>query len=157
MFFLSFPQHIFLLLSVVLACFLNGSFFFIVPAGLRTYMHTTMDIVWVSSLGTWLSFPWNYMRSEMWKWEYLACIFYRNSIPAGLWNVFQELTRVREACKRCSFTKLHLSCQMFTHLFVTYLADAGTGEPGGEERGDSSDFLMEDMIPTFKTAIRAVR
>lgn len=48
---------------------------------------------------------------------------------------------------------------MFTSFFffLTCLADAGTGEPMGEERGDSSDFLMEDMIPTFKTAIRAVR
>jgi len=46
---------------------------------------------------------------------------------------------------------------MFTELFLTCFADAGTGEPMAEERGESSDFLMEDMIPTFKTAIRAVR
>lgn len=41
--------------------------------------------------------------------------------------------------------------------FLTCFADAGTGEPMAEDRGDNNDFLMEDMIPTFKTAIRAVR
>ncbi|OXB56341.1 hypothetical protein ASZ78_004342 [Callipepla squamata] len=47
--------------------------------------------------------------------------------------------------------------RMKAYAFWQSSEDAGTGEPGGEERGDSGDFLMEDMIPTFKTAIRAVR
>ncbi|KAM9644843.1 potassium voltage-gated channel subfamily KQT member 3 [Morphnus guianensis] len=47
--------------------------------------------------------------------------------------------------------------RMKAYAFWQSSEDAGTGEPMAEERGDSSDFLMEDMIPTFKTAIRAVR
>ncbi|NXU49229.1 KCNQ3 protein, partial [Turnix velox] len=47
--------------------------------------------------------------------------------------------------------------RMKAYAFWQSSEDAGTGEPMGEERGDSNDFLMEDMIPTFKTAIRAVR
>ncbi|NXR02191.1 KCNQ3 protein, partial [Sagittarius serpentarius] len=46
--------------------------------------------------------------------------------------------------------------RMKAYAFWQSSEDAGTGEPMAEERGDSSDFLMEDMIPTFKTAIRAV-
>ncbi|KAJ7424671.1 Potassium voltage-gated channel subfamily KQT member 3 [Pitangus sulphuratus] len=42
-------------------------------------------------------------------------------------------------------------------IIILLHEDAGTGEPMAEDRGDSNDFLMEDMIPTFKTAIRAVR
>lgn len=37
------------------------------------------------------------------------------------------------------------------------LPDAGTGEPMAEDRGYGNDFLIEDMIPTLKAAIRAVR
>ncbi|XP_053915661.1 potassium voltage-gated channel subfamily KQT member 3 isoform X1 [Cuculus canorus] len=47
--------------------------------------------------------------------------------------------------------------RMKAYAFWQTSEDAGTGENIAEERGDSSDFLMEDMIPTFKTAIRAVR
>ncbi|KAM9573889.1 potassium voltage-gated channel subfamily KQT member 3 isoform 3-T3 [Guaruba guarouba] len=47
--------------------------------------------------------------------------------------------------------------RMKAYAFWQSSEDAGTGEPMAEERGDGSDFLMEDMIPTFKTAIRAVR
>ncbi|NXB71265.1 KCNQ3 protein, partial [Donacobius atricapilla] len=47
--------------------------------------------------------------------------------------------------------------RMKAYAFWQSSEDAGTGEPTAEERGDSSDFPMEDMIPTFKTAIRAVR
>lgn len=94
------------------------------------------------------------------------------AVPAELGDPFQELTREKGTCKRCSFAKLHLLYVVLqsarppskycvvrcSHsFFLTCFADAGTGEPMAEERGDSSDFLMEDMIPTFKTAIRAVR
>lgn len=37
------------------------------------------------------------------------------------------------------------------------LPDAGTGDPMAEDRGYGNDFLIEDMIPTLKAAIRAVR
>lgn len=37
------------------------------------------------------------------------------------------------------------------------LSDAGTGDPTVEDRGYGNDFLIEDMIPTLKAAIRAVR
>ncbi|RMC14843.1 hypothetical protein DUI87_07019 [Hirundo rustica rustica] len=47
--------------------------------------------------------------------------------------------------------------RMKAYAFWQSSEDAGTGEPMAEERGESSDFPMEDMIPTFKTAIRAVR
>ncbi|NWI57240.1 KCNQ3 protein, partial [Calyptomena viridis] len=47
--------------------------------------------------------------------------------------------------------------RMKAYAFWQSSEDAGTGEPMAEDRGDSGDFLMEDMIPTFKTAIRAVR
>ncbi|NXC37499.1 KCNQ3 protein, partial [Xiphorhynchus elegans] len=47
--------------------------------------------------------------------------------------------------------------RMKAYAFWQSSEDAGTGEPMAEDRGDNSDFLMEDMIPTFKTAIRAVR
>ncbi|XP_050178227.1 potassium voltage-gated channel subfamily KQT member 3 [Myiozetetes cayanensis] len=47
--------------------------------------------------------------------------------------------------------------RMKAYAFWQSSEDAGTGEPMAEDRGDSNDFLMEDMIPTFKTAIRAVR
>ncbi|NWW34980.1 KCNQ3 protein, partial [Panurus biarmicus] len=47
--------------------------------------------------------------------------------------------------------------RMKAYAFWQSSEDAGTGEPMAEDRGDNSDFPMEDMIPTFKTAIRAVR
>ncbi|NWH84924.1 KCNQ3 protein, partial [Aegithalos caudatus] len=47
--------------------------------------------------------------------------------------------------------------RMKAYAFWQSSEDAGTGEAMAEERGDSSDFPVEDMIPTFKTAIRAVR
>ncbi|KAF4798206.1 Potassium voltage-gated channel subfamily KQT member 3 [Turdus rufiventris] len=47
--------------------------------------------------------------------------------------------------------------RMKAYAFWQSSEDAGTGEPMAEDRGDSGDFPMEDMIPTFKTAIRAVR
>ncbi|XP_064363956.1 potassium voltage-gated channel subfamily KQT member 3 isoform X2 [Dromaius novaehollandiae] len=47
--------------------------------------------------------------------------------------------------------------RMKAYAFWQSSEDAGTGEPMAEDRGDSNEFLMEDMIPTFKTAIRAVR
>ncbi|NXF86863.1 KCNQ3 protein, partial [Eubucco bourcierii] len=47
--------------------------------------------------------------------------------------------------------------RMKAYAFWQSSEDAGTGEPMAEERGESNDFLMEEMIPTFKTAIRAVR
>ncbi|XP_064010370.1 potassium voltage-gated channel subfamily KQT member 3 isoform X1 [Pogoniulus pusillus] len=47
--------------------------------------------------------------------------------------------------------------RMKAYAFWQSSEDAGAGEPMAEERGESNDFLMEDMIPTFKTAIRAVR
>ena len=37
------------------------------------------------------------------------------------------------------------------------LSDAGTGDPTAEDRGCGNEFLIEDMIPTLKAAIRAVR
>lgn len=37
------------------------------------------------------------------------------------------------------------------------LPDAGTGDPMAEDRDDGNDFLIEDMIPTLKAVIRAVR
>lgn len=35
--------------------------------------------------------------------------------------------------------------------------DAGTGDPMAEDRDYGNDFLIEDMIPTLKAVIRAVR
>lgn len=37
------------------------------------------------------------------------------------------------------------------------LPDAGTGDPMAEDRAYGNDFLIEEMIPTLKAAIRAVR
>ena len=37
------------------------------------------------------------------------------------------------------------------------LSDAGTGDTTAEDSGYGNEFLIEDMIPTLKAAIRAVR
>ncbi|XP_074121527.1 potassium voltage-gated channel subfamily KQT member 3 isoform X3 [Sminthopsis crassicaudata] len=47
--------------------------------------------------------------------------------------------------------------RMKAYAFWQSSEDAGTGEPMTEERGYSNEFLIEDMIPTLKSAIRAVR
>ncbi|XP_044540258.1 potassium voltage-gated channel subfamily KQT member 3 [Gracilinanus agilis] len=47
--------------------------------------------------------------------------------------------------------------RMKAYAFWQSSEDAGTGEPMAEERGYSNEFLIEDMIPTLKSAIRAVR
>ncbi|XP_004679643.1 PREDICTED: potassium voltage-gated channel subfamily KQT member 3, partial [Condylura cristata] len=47
--------------------------------------------------------------------------------------------------------------RMKAYAFWQSSEDAGTGEPMAEDRGYGNDFLMEDMIPTLKAAIRAVR
>lgn len=47
-------------------------------------------------------------------------------------------------------------CGCATEMRVS-LPDAGTGDPLAEDRGYGNDFLIEDMIPTLKAAIRAVR
>ncbi|XP_007659462.2 potassium voltage-gated channel subfamily KQT member 3 isoform X2 [Ornithorhynchus anatinus] len=47
--------------------------------------------------------------------------------------------------------------RMKAYAFWQSSEDAGTGDPLTEERGYSNEFLIEDMIPTLKSAIRAVR
>ncbi|XP_027701327.1 potassium voltage-gated channel subfamily KQT member 3 [Vombatus ursinus] len=47
--------------------------------------------------------------------------------------------------------------RMKAYAFWQSSEDAGTGEPMTEERGYSNEFLIEDMIPTLKSVIRAVR
>ncbi|ELK11649.1 Potassium voltage-gated channel subfamily KQT member 3 [Pteropus alecto] len=47
--------------------------------------------------------------------------------------------------------------RMKAYAFWQSSEDAGTGEPMAEDRGYGNDFLIEDMIPTLKAAIRAVR
>uniref|UniRef100_A0A7M4FYE8 Potassium voltage-gated channel subfamily Q member 3 n=1 Tax=Crocodylus porosus TaxID=8502 RepID=A0A7M4FYE8_CROPO len=47
--------------------------------------------------------------------------------------------------------------RMKAYAFWQSSEEAGTGDPMQEDRGDSNEFLMEDMIPTLKTVIRAVR
>ncbi|XP_078247782.1 potassium voltage-gated channel subfamily KQT member 3 isoform X2 [Pogona vitticeps] len=47
--------------------------------------------------------------------------------------------------------------RMKAYAFWQSSEDAGTGEPLTEDRGYSNEILMEDMIPTLKVAIRAVR
>ncbi|KAJ7338144.1 hypothetical protein JRQ81_010759, partial [Phrynocephalus forsythii] len=47
--------------------------------------------------------------------------------------------------------------RMKAYAFWQSSEDAGTGEPLTEDRGYSNEVLMEDMIPTLKVAIRAVR
>lgn len=42
-------------------------------------------------------------------------------------------------------------------LILCLPPDAGTGDPMAEDRDYGNDFLIEDMIPTLKAAIRAVR
>ena len=42
------------------------------------------------------------------------------------------------------------------NIYVS-LTDAGTSDPMAEDRGYGNDVLIEDMIPTLKAAIRAVR
>ncbi|XP_016071476.1 PREDICTED: potassium voltage-gated channel subfamily KQT member 3 [Miniopterus natalensis] len=47
--------------------------------------------------------------------------------------------------------------RMKAYAFWQSSEDAGTGEPMAEDRDYGNDFLVEDMIPTLKAAIRAVR
>ncbi|KAG8515482.1 Potassium voltage-gated channel subfamily KQT member 3, partial [Galemys pyrenaicus] len=47
--------------------------------------------------------------------------------------------------------------RMKAYAFWQSSEEAGTGEPMVEDRACGNDFLMEDMIPTLKAAIRAVR
>uniref|UniRef100_A0A8C8RAD8 Potassium voltage-gated channel subfamily Q member 3 n=1 Tax=Pelusios castaneus TaxID=367368 RepID=A0A8C8RAD8_9SAUR len=47
--------------------------------------------------------------------------------------------------------------RMKAYAFWQSSEDAGTGDPMTEDRGYSNEFLMEEMIPTLKAAIRAVR
>ncbi|KAI4581833.1 hypothetical protein MJG53_009358 [Ovis ammon polii x Ovis aries] len=47
--------------------------------------------------------------------------------------------------------------RMKAYAFWQSSEDAGTGDPTAEDRGYGNDFLIEDMIPTLKAAIRAVR
>lgn len=47
--------------------------------------------------------------------------------------------------------------RMKAYAFWQSSEDAGTGDPLAEDRGYGNDFLIEDMIPTLKAAIRAVR
>ncbi|EPY77818.1 potassium voltage-gated channel subfamily KQT member 3 isoform 2 [Camelus ferus] len=47
--------------------------------------------------------------------------------------------------------------RMKAYAFWQSSEDAGTGDPIAEDRGYGNDFLIEDMIPTLKAAIRAVR
>uniref|UniRef100_A0A8C9UX03 Potassium voltage-gated channel subfamily Q member 3 n=1 Tax=Spermophilus dauricus TaxID=99837 RepID=A0A8C9UX03_SPEDA len=47
--------------------------------------------------------------------------------------------------------------RMKAYAFWQSSEDAGTGDPMAEDRGCGNDFLIEDMIPTLKAAIRAVR
>ncbi|KAF6099623.1 potassium voltage-gated channel subfamily Q member 3 [Phyllostomus discolor] len=47
--------------------------------------------------------------------------------------------------------------RMKAYAFWQSSEDAGTGDPAAEDRDYGSDFLVEDMIPTLKVVIRAVR
>ncbi|XP_066235637.1 potassium voltage-gated channel subfamily KQT member 3 [Saccopteryx leptura] len=47
--------------------------------------------------------------------------------------------------------------RMKAYAFWQSSEEAGTGDPMAEERDYGSDLLVEDMIPTLKAAIRAVR
>nr|KAF6426361.1 potassium voltage-gated channel subfamily Q member 3 [Molossus molossus] len=47
--------------------------------------------------------------------------------------------------------------RMKAYAFWQSSEDAGTGDPMTEDRDYGNDFLIEDMIPTLKAAIRAVR
>ncbi|XP_043339927.1 potassium voltage-gated channel subfamily KQT member 3 isoform X2 [Cervus elaphus] len=47
--------------------------------------------------------------------------------------------------------------RMKAYAFWQSSEDAGTGDPTAEDRGYGNEFLIEDMIPTLKAAIRAVR
>ncbi|XP_073855570.1 potassium voltage-gated channel subfamily KQT member 3 isoform X2 [Macaca fascicularis] len=47
--------------------------------------------------------------------------------------------------------------RMKAYAFWQSSEDAGTGDPTAEDRGYGNDFPIEDMIPTLKAAIRAVR
>uniref|UniRef100_A0A8D0L5H8 Potassium voltage-gated channel subfamily Q member 3 n=1 Tax=Sphenodon punctatus TaxID=8508 RepID=A0A8D0L5H8_SPHPU len=47
--------------------------------------------------------------------------------------------------------------RMKAYAFWQTSEDAGTGDPMPEDRGYSNEFLAEDMIPTLKAVIRAVR
>ncbi|XP_028356185.1 potassium voltage-gated channel subfamily KQT member 3 isoform X2 [Physeter macrocephalus] len=47
--------------------------------------------------------------------------------------------------------------RMKAYAFWQSSEDAGTADPIAEDRGYGNDFLIEDMIPTLKAAIRAVR
>lgn len=52
-----------------------------------------------------------------------------------------------------------LMCSSYISVFLLFsLLDAGAlAEPALEERGFPADILMEEMIPTLKLVIRAVR
>ncbi|XP_004602507.2 potassium voltage-gated channel subfamily KQT member 3 [Sorex araneus] len=47
--------------------------------------------------------------------------------------------------------------RMKAYAFWQSSEDAGTADPMAEDRGYGNEFLIEDMIPTLKAAIRAVR
>ncbi|XP_053251251.1 potassium voltage-gated channel subfamily KQT member 3 isoform X1 [Podarcis raffonei] len=47
--------------------------------------------------------------------------------------------------------------RMKAYAFWQSSEDAGTGDPLAEDRGYSNELLIEDMIPTLKVVIRAVR
>ncbi|XP_024427936.2 potassium voltage-gated channel subfamily KQT member 3 isoform X1 [Desmodus rotundus] len=47
--------------------------------------------------------------------------------------------------------------RMKAYAFWQSSEDAGTGDPTAEDRDYGNDFLVEDMIPTLKVVIRAVR
>ncbi|GAB5584246.1 potassium voltage-gated channel subfamily KQT member 3 [Prionailurus iriomotensis] len=47
--------------------------------------------------------------------------------------------------------------RMKAYAFWQSSEDAGTGDPMAEDRAYGNDFLIEEMIPTLKAAIRAVR
>ncbi|KAG8133953.1 hypothetical protein E2320_011711, partial [Naja naja] len=53
--------------------------------------------------------------------------------------------------------RLRTAFRMKAYAFWQSSEDAGTGDPLAEDRGYSSELLMEDLIPTLKMVIRAVR
>ncbi|XP_066479473.1 potassium voltage-gated channel subfamily KQT member 3 [Tiliqua scincoides] len=53
--------------------------------------------------------------------------------------------------------RLRTAFRMKAYAFWQSSEDAGTGDPLAEDRGYSNELLIEDMIPTLKVVIRAVR
>ncbi|XP_026559263.1 potassium voltage-gated channel subfamily KQT member 3 [Pseudonaja textilis] len=53
--------------------------------------------------------------------------------------------------------RLRTAFRMKAYAFWQSSEDAGTGDPLAEDRGYSNELLMEDLIPTLKMVIRAVR